>query len=575
MFVPPGLEIISAKLMKRQTDTGLQGLAKAIALPGEHSPTRFPSFPALERTAVMGFTTPATMSVTTSLTKTLVMRQATYPVWFDQSFSGTWIYYAGFIAPTVTPSSTLTDLVLSVGPRPLYTGIGSNVATDFTRAAYPSNTATLPVRDPILGLDAALGDQPFMYVPVGCTFSVIVSKDDASVATAVNFAPTFEFWSTPGRHTAQAGGVVTIAASKTGNMATFGPFTENRWVRVPEVLLTSSAAFPNTYAWRVHCSVSNYTPTYITSAFTAGTVAVAAAVTTQMLLPIAAPPEYTTSTLPYRSTRTTAVSCLYTNVSKALNKEGTVNWGRLNPTVTNVWSSSLPDVTTLHPSEKAYLPLETGAYTYVAPSTDMAEFWDYVLSVGTNDYNIVAGVSPVPLVRLDNTSLVNAGFFSDPDGSTSLAVTNDWHFEFRTTSALFQIGLSSITLEAFHQAQLSLVSAGFFFSNSKHSQILNGIIAIAKKGLQYITPKHYAIAKAAYDTVKTAYRGRQAQSRKNKKAARRKAARAKRASVVIPRPGPRNPPATALQVPVASQRKMRSGLEEFLTSKRGQALRLR
>ncbi len=137
-------------------------------------------------------------------------------------------------------------------------------------------------------------------------------------------------------------------------------------------------------------------------------------------------------------------------------------WGRLAPQTVNVWRASLTNVSGLHPSEKAYLPLETGAYTYVPPSTDMAMFWDYTIPIGV--YPSPTGTR-FPIIRLDNTSLVNAGFFSDPDGGTNLAITADWHFEFRTTSALFSIGLSGTTLESFHQAQLSLVEAGFFFAN--------------------------------------------------------------------------------------------------------------
>lgn len=62
----------------------LQGLSKQMALPHEYAPLRFPSFPALERTALMGFTVPGTVPLSASQsTKILVARQAAYPVWAE------------------------------------------------------------------------------------------------------------------------------------------------------------------------------------------------------------------------------------------------------------------------------------------------------------------------------------------------------------------------------------------------------------------------------------------------------------------------------------------------------------
>jgi hypothetical protein len=80
------------------------------------------------------------------------------------------------------------------------------------------------------------------------------------------------------------------------------------------------------------------------------------------------------------------------------------------------------------------------------------------------------------VVRLDNSSLVNAFVFTDPDAGTSLAVNVDYHIEFRTTSALWPIGLSSMSLEALHGAQLSLTEVGFFFPNETHKEVLGKVM---------------------------------------------------------------------------------------------------
>jgi len=186
-------------------------------------------------------------------------------------------------------------------------------------------------------------------------------------------------------------------------------------------------------------------------------------------LPWAPPSEFATTPLPYYATRTTAAAALFTNVSKVQNKEGTIQAGRLNPKATNIWSAAKSALTNLHPSEKQLLGLETGFYTFCPPSTDLASFWDYTLSTAQ-------GASAAPMVRLDNDSLANLFFFDDPDGSTSLAVNVDYHIEFRTTSALWPIGLSAMSLESLHAAQLSLVEVGFFFPNETHEELKKKVV---------------------------------------------------------------------------------------------------
>ncbi len=539
---------------------GLTGLARAIALPGDHKPTRFPSFPALERTAVMGFQVPISFPCNTGTTKTMVMRQASYPVWFDQSYTGTWNYCISMItSPSATTvAGNLTDQTFIVEKRIQIAALGATAATDFTQAAWPPNSASLPFSSPIVAVDPATGSLPFIYVPPGASLIVIVNDDQAAVATGINIRLVLETWKAPGEVSFVQGLPsvplsTQIAASKSGGFYTVIPSTTlGVWARVPEITAQSTAAFPAVTQFRVHIGVANYVPTYVPSITTAGTIVVGAAITTPMLLPIAAPPEISNSFLPYESTRTTAVSCLYTNVTKALNKEGTVLWGRVAPQNQNPWEAQFADITGLHPSEKAFLPLETGTYTYVPPSTDMAGFYDYTV-------NSIA-VTRTPCVRLDNTSLVNVGFFTDPDGGTTLALTADWHFEFRTTSALFQIGLSPITLEAFHQSQLALVEAGFFFPNNSHRAILAKITNFANQAAKLVAPAQYKVLKTGFRTVKALWNGKAP-----KKASKKKSRGARRLPrQIIAKPGRSRPPATTLDV--QTRPKMRGGLDMYLSS---------
>lgn len=217
------------------------------------------------------------------------------------------------------------------------------------------------------------------------------------------------------------------------------------------------------------------------------------------MLPFFKPPEWSTSHIPWASTRLTAVAALFTNVSKALNKEGTVQAARLNPTTDNIYGQNqvvLPDANTLsskHPSEKALLSLEKGFYTYCPPSTDLSRFWDYTFhaggyEMGSAGSDLAMRQQECPVYRLDNDALVNYFLFSDPNSSTgdftSLAVNLDFHIEFRSVSALWPIGLSTMSLESFHQAQMALVQTGFFFNNDDpvtgHNRIKGILSSIAR-----------------------------------------------------------------------------------------------
>jgi hypothetical protein len=193
------------------------------------------------------------------------------------------------------------------------------------------------------------------------------------------------------------------------------------------------------------------------------------------LLPAMIAPGITTSTAPYQSTRNTACSALFTNVTKALDKEGTVIAGRFSPQVTRVFDVDSTSFSTLHPSEKYFFGLEKGFYTYLALSTDNTQFRDeWVNDPGWSG----------PVIPLDQTAMVNTFLFSDPDGGTALAINLDWHIEYRNTSVLWPIGVSAISLDEAQKCQLALLSAGFFFDNTHHNSVLNWVT----KGVKALKP---------------------------------------------------------------------------------------
>lgn len=452
----------------------MSGVARAMALPHEHPPQRFPSFPALERTAVMGFNFPGPWGVTTN--KAILMRQAAYPLWVEYD-TPAFNYTVDYTSRTLEQSFTPVSLDrFSLEATIANWNVGARASSLYPSVTYAgtSNVAMYPP----LGRDDTLGPTPWTYIPVGATVGLIISGDAEAPDVA---GVVFDRWGARGERSQYELVAVKTAGGHTTMFFSYVSL-ENVWVR-PTAMQFGAFVAPANRKMRISIVVTSGTIVFPGSAAAFGGTATCngapVALPIRPLLPFTAPAEFANSSLPWSNTRLTAVATLYTNVTKVLSKEGTVLAGRLSPEQVDVWNFTQAHLTNLHPAEKAYLPLESGHYTYCPPSTDLAAFWDYTLDRTTTSPSQPA---PAPVVRLDNTALVNCALFADQDSgdATRLAVNLDFHIEFRTTSALWQIGLSAMTLESLHQAQLSLVAAGFFFPNKSHAAILNRIATWAK-----------------------------------------------------------------------------------------------
>lgn len=473
----------------------LVGLSRAMALPHEYAPTRFPSFPALERTAVMGFNVPTSYAVTDVTgvgQRGILTRQAAYPLWLDNVSTTIWSYTVVYDEEMrlVQQGNYVTDQFITR----TYTGnVGrTNLLPGITGSSRPSG------QNPILGQDARQCTQAWLYAPAGGQILVTISLIGGTAFTAEpNITIEVDRWTAPGEAydenfygaTYVSGAVSTYARIQV-------PLGASGWYRVARISGGGAAANYNNHMYSV--TVTNAPDVTVTASTPALAPSFAlSGVPYKCLMPIAAPPEFVNSTLPYASTRTTAAAVLFTNVTKVLNKEGTVLGGRLNPATADVFNFESPLLASQHPAEKQLLGLETGFYTFCPPSTDLSNFWDYALNVPNG--------SPCPLYRLDNDSLVNCFVFNDPDGGTNLAVNLDWHIEFRTTSSLWQIALSTIPIEVLHQAQLSLVASGFFFQNETHESVLKKVMPVLKSAAASLMPalaNMNPLTKIAYNATK-------------------------------------------------------------------------
>lgn len=451
------------------------GLARQISLPGEHAPLRFPSFPALERTAIMGFNSPSTLSVPAATnTAITVFRQATYPVWADQPVQ---MVYAVDYASITTPTYAGITETVTYPMRPaLYSWTSKDRATASPVkgtlvgiSGTPSAALGQPI-SPILGADRGLPGAEFTFVPQNASFGIAVTAitpfDGAFIANI-----TLEWWSSPGESYTTTS-TLTVVPNQQGGFTTWGTVLQGQWIRPIAV----SFGFSNANTRIINNVVATMVVYTGTASYSingdSGTVTVTPSTAT-CHVPLVYPVEFQNSALPWYATRVTAAALLGTNVTQVLNKGGTVLGGRVSPAVQNAWSVSYSYINGLHPAEKAYLPLETGLYTYCPPSTDLVFFGDYTV-------NSSYVHSAAPLFLLSNDSMYNKIFLNAPV-ACSMACTCTWHIEFRTSSALFQVGLSGMTLEALHQAQLVLAESGFFFENVEHKQLLGKVVSLAKK----------------------------------------------------------------------------------------------
>lgn len=413
----------------------------------------------------------------------MLTRQAVYPFWMQVPAQyGAWAMY--------NPVGPLLASRFSCDAEPVTVGYFSGITAtptlgnltitpgNFTAASFVSPA----MGQPIMGIDSITDNQPWFWVPNG----MIAIMTVAYAGTASSAYAEMNVWTAPGESNTIAITNAVHNAVASFAYAVYTP-TAGTWVR-PALFQVAGASQMNNVQFAV-VGGATYTP---------GQPAVAVSgSTTPMLMPVAKASEFANSVLPFSSTRVTASSVLFTNTTKALNKEGTVLWGRIDPQQMSPFAVTSTTVASLHPAEKAFLPLEEGTYTYTMPSTDLVDFNDFTYRTGIT----TTGLSQsAPVYRLDNKGLVNVAFFNDPDGGTNLALNVDWHLEFRTTSALFQLGMSTLPVESLHQAQIALLDTGFFFQNWDHKSLLNKMLRALKPFHEVVKgagPYGYAAVKAA------------------------------------------------------------------------------
>lgn len=444
----------------------LSGVAKTMALPHETQPMRLPTYPNLERTALVNveFNTTSNSKVFDRPSRRFMLcRDAGAPFWFDDKFNQT-----SAVVPQLAYVSGVS-VVRTENPRP-YEAANWNHASGLSP----------------FGLDHE--DNLWAWAPAD-----------------VDGNPFMQFWAVTDNGSVDiqieilnpSGNVTTKTLIGVGRTEPKPLGVGNVWVRLLSIKNIGAET------------------TRVGLSFTGEH---------RFLMPAFRPLESSVSTAPYDSCRCNAVSLLMTNVSRVQIKQGTILAARLQRSDLKPWSFTEDDLSVAHPAERYFGAAEVGLYTFVAPGESTSRFrqagfnnqpvthWKpgQVLStlpgeelIDTDNFHYS------PTVHVYDDEYFHAIVVSEEQGvdETLLALTVDMHVEFRSTSSLFQIGISALPLETYHAALLALSQSGYFFENATHwKQLAALLVRGINAALPIVAPQIAApvrtLATAAYTGYK-------------------------------------------------------------------------
>lgn len=468
----------------RNRASGLEPLAMSMVLPHERKALRMPVVPAT-LTALLETMGNRTIPISdNSSARAFLCRDACYPLWMERTI-GNWACYLQATsngADFVIPAEKNKVIMLPVWDvQGSYSNAAHGAPTldsvDITRNMIVDHTP-LAVVDTFVSIYIPLNSTLcFRLVANGAgadgshielEFGYIVNGEvKHSTVLASPSVEGYSFLGTPG---------AVIPPNLGEGRVPYG-FTWLRGWRTGTTAVTAAS-----------------TPTLQLGWTTGGTIEAPTDTEIRAMLPVFNPPEFNNSTLPYRKTRLNASAALFTNVSAVLNKEGTVLASRLNPTSVDPWSFSASNIDSTHPKLRYYGPLEKGLYTFTTPGGNIDNLDDLVLTI-SNQSTINTGNRPL-FTPLD-MGIYNAIIFTDvatASAATMLAVSSYAHIEYETTSSLFPIGVSTMTLETLHAAEVALLGFGHFHENPTHWAVLaQAATAVLRKVAPMIAPvvAHY------------------------------------------------------------------------------------
>lgn len=445
-------------------------ILNSLVAPELHDPVRLPTYPVIERTSVLGFNVPASLELQDNTTRVLVTRQPVYPFWADQTV-------AGFFQ-AATWRSALLPAIGPAGPSllnvdfmdPIETAFTGNQTAGTSSNPGPGVTGTLGTL-PYTGTTPIMGQcdtRNYIYIPANHFGGVLFGAYQSVNIVAIN--ATITLVERINDEDVKFTVTGSITAGKTAGFSALLTSTRDRWVSVLDMELQGASSITVQESFFVTVTAMGALSVSYADSTVAGnhgTINVTPGEITG-LFPISMAPDISVTQLPWRFCRTTAAAASLTNVSTILAKSGSILAGRVDPSRFWPFAITRSQVANLHKADKCVSSLQTGFYTYVPPSTDVASFTDYLtFTERTGAF--------LPVYRLDNTAICHVLFLSNlAADKQNVSLSLSWHIEFRNTSTLFPLGVSKTTLELMHQTQLKMMTMGFFHTNSNIPSILKG-----------------------------------------------------------------------------------------------------
>lgn len=466
----------------------LSSLSKSIVLPNKTTAQRIPTYPNVERTAVLAFRHTATMTVPDNGST------VTGP------YSDTAIMLCGSPGAPAWRTYNCTALVET---RMMY--IDGSAVSNIPGAAWLTSGQAAPASSVGIGLPSgltsyslpvgALAGERYIYCPPQppSTSGVVryLKLTTAGInITAGTLEATVRWWTHSDETATEVISMDTVLASTTwcGKSAT--AYNRFAFGTIESIVTKTTCTWTGSMIYREVIMGWSTTSNYNTFDYLSPT-----GVSTLMLPLMASQPQIDVSTVPWSDTKLTACSLLVSNTTKVMNKEGTVNCARLNlnigTTVTGVGSSAGQVLNAFcptdsvfsgtHPSLRYFGPMESGAYTFLPHSSETGVFFDTV-QVGK-----YLGGTAYPAMDLSSWEYSNVILLKDPDATTpsQLALTLDLHIEFRSSSTMFPVAVATTALDTYHAAVSATGRMCPFTENWIHVPAvfaaLNALLPVAEK----------------------------------------------------------------------------------------------
>lgn len=454
----------------RSAIQGVPALAQNQAVPRDHRPLRLPTFPNIERTSVLNFTATAQLSVPATGSCVVIQRRdPLYPLWFSTTATAAGACYASDALAGAAPASRPQLPFAANGSLDVSALVGSPYEYVFGVGLTNPYTTNQPI-----GVDP----EGNVWFYCGSGLSPILRFNLSAGANATGWQANLQvlnclsFDTTAVKEARFSSNVIGPAT-----VEFYSPTAFYGWWRP----MTLTCAVAGTTA---PLSIDSITYATITGGtLAAPTIAAAPTVTGPYFTPlIASPPELSVAPAVYRDTMVNALGTLFTNATAVLSKEGTIEAVRV-PTV--YADLSLPALSTnfgalareIAGCDRYYGLMEKGLYAFTYPDSLSAQFR-------------CSAYQTVPVVRLGSTAYVQVINFVDYSSPASnFAITLDYHIEFRNTTMLWPVGVSTVLLEEWHQAQVALLSVTAFHENPTHlSAIASLVRAAAIKAWPVVKP---------------------------------------------------------------------------------------